>query len=104
MGYERARKNLNQILRSLASTGQKRVAERMKLGESTVSKMRNQDNGEIKITFPSIADGLAEMGLKVVPEHWVCMEKEKARVLRYGHAQWANSLQQEEDPLDWDQE
>lgn len=57
---ERSRKNLSLILRTLAEVTQVKVAERMCVSESTISRM-NEDY------FRRIAELVAAMDLKLVP-------------------------------------
>lgn len=66
-GNERARKNLQSILQALATVGQASVAEAIGVSESTVSRMKD---GELE----RLAQLLAALGLKVVPEAVKCYE------------------------------
>ena len=71
---ERAKKNLTAINKAMSSCGQACVARAMGVNEGTVSKMKDTSQGEIKITFESLAKGLAEMNLKCVPVEMKCYD------------------------------
>jgi hypothetical protein len=64
---ERARKNLAAIFAGLSSVGQVKVAERLGIVESTVSKMKGDE-------LEKAAKVMAACGLKVVPEGYRCVD------------------------------
>lgn len=64
---ERARKNRAAIFAGLSSVGQVKVAERLGVAESTVSKMKGD---ELELA----AKVMAVAGLKVVPESFRCVD------------------------------
>ncbi len=57
----RARKNLTVLLRAIGNVSQVRMAERLGVDESTVSRMKSSE-------FERIASVVAACGLKLVPE------------------------------------
>jgi hypothetical protein len=73
---ERARKNYTSIIRGLDEVGLNQAAKCLNVSQGTVSKMKNPDQTEIKITFHGLACALADMGLKVVPENMKCYNPE----------------------------
>lgn len=68
----RARKNLAVILRAMAHASQVKVAERMGLDQSSVSRMKNAGIKDAEVE--RIATFIAACGLKVVPEDEECYE------------------------------
>lgn len=64
---ERARKNLASIFAGLSSVGQTKVADALGVVESTVSKMKGDE-----LTTASRVMGIC--GLKVVPDHYECVD------------------------------
>ena len=64
---ERSRKNLTLILQSLASIGQARLAEGMRVSEATISRWKEAQAEQC-------AHALALMGLKVVPTTVRCFD------------------------------
>lgn len=90
--HERSRKNLQQILRGLSAIGHVKAAEITGLSEGTISKMqaRKGENGnpDIKNNFPALADLLAAMNLKVVPDHWQCVDPETFNMIWTGHKKY----------------
>lgn len=67
----RAIKNEQAILARLGSVGQARLAEAIGVDESTIPQWKS--NGRLK----QIADVLAGLGLKAVPETHKCVNAEK---------------------------
>jgi hypothetical protein len=88
---ERARKNEQVILQSLAATGQAALAQRMGCHESTVSRLK--DGG-----ITQFAAALAHMGLKVVPVGVQCFDPGYVEALR---TLAARGICQEAPRLDW---
>jgi DNA-binding transcriptional regulator YdaS (Cro superfamily) len=64
---ERARKNVAAIFQALSQVGQSNLAQALGVSEPTVSRMKEKD-------FPESAKILALCKLKVVPEHFVCVD------------------------------
>lgn len=64
---DRARKNLKTILQALATVGQGPAADAIGVSESTISRMKDGD-------LDRLAQLLAVLGLKVVPETVKCYE------------------------------
>lgn len=63
----RARKNLTTILSRLQSVGQVEVAKKLNVSESLISKWKSED-------AERVAEILAHLGLKIVPESLRCYE------------------------------
>lgn len=63
----RARKNLTAILQGLAAAGQANVAKGLEQSESQVSRMKEKE-------IPETAKLLSLCKLKVVPEHFKCVD------------------------------
>lgn len=72
---ERARKNVQIILQSLAATGQSELAKAMAVHESTVSRMK--DGG-----IDTFGAALAHLGLKVVPVGVECFDPTYVEALK----------------------
>ena len=72
---ERARKNLTAILKAMATVGQARVAERLGVNESTVSRMKDSE-------LERIAALLSALDLKCVPVSMQLIEPERIEALR----------------------
>lgn len=75
MPEERARKNLTAILKAMATVGQARVAERLGVNESTVSRMKDSE-------LERIAALLSALDLKCVPVSMQLIEPERIEALR----------------------
>lgn len=88
---ERARKNEQVVLQSLASTGQNELAKAMAVHESTVSRMK--DGG-----IATFALALAHLGLKVVPVGLQCFDPVYVEALR---TLAARGIGTEAPKLDW---
>lgn len=84
---ERSRKNLTAILKALSEVGQARVAERLGVSESTVSRMKDTE-------IERMAAVLSACGLKVVPEDWRDVEPELLRALSVLAARGAQHVAQ----------
>ena len=72
---ERARKNEQVILQSLAATGQNELAKAMAVHESTVSRLK--DGG-----IATFASALSHLGLKVVPVGMACFDPNYVEALK----------------------
>lgn len=89
-----ARKCNSEILRRLASVGQKVVGERIGKSETWVSRWKGEDAG-------TCADLLAALGLKVVPAEHRCYPAEYIEHLQY----FARMGMQERAPvLEWERD
>jgi len=71
---ERAKKNLTLIFQRLASVGGATVAEKLNVSESTVSRWKSEGAEQC-------ARILAELGLKIVPEHVKCYEPKQIEAI-----------------------
>lgn len=89
----RSSKNESIILQRLGEEGQVHAANALNVDESTISRMKSK--------MGEFADLLAFLNLKVVPDVWVCMDKETVRVLKHGHQQWTEMIEKQEELL-WD--
>ena len=67
---ERARKNASTIINAMASAGQKVVADKLSIHESTISRMKSDGD------LDRFAKLIAVCGLKVVPQEHQCMDSE----------------------------
>lgn len=96
MSHEISRKNCSTILRGVANIGNIKAAEILGKTESTISKMCSRvgedGNPDIKLSFPAIADLITAAGLKIVPLNWKCVEPETFRILHRGHQLWSESI------------
>lgn len=72
---DRARKNMTAILRALAAVGQREVAARLGVNESTVSRMKDTE-------LERIAALLSALDLKCVPASMQLIEPERINALR----------------------
>lgn len=106
MNHEISRKNFTAILRGLQNIGNIKASEILGKSESTVSKMKSRvgekGNPDIHVSVPAIADLLAEMGFKVVPLEWKCVDPETFAMLHRGHQLWTESIKNP-DTLLWDE-
>lgn len=78
---ERARNNLNAILRGLTAVGQVTVSRHLKVSEPTISKMKDPDNSDVKITFEGIAKAITSMGYQIVPADHKCVDPKKYKAV-----------------------
>lgn len=83
---ERARKNEHLILQRLSSVGQATVATAVGIDESTISRMK----GDGKIS--QLAEILAELGLKVVPESLRTFDPKDVDVLLHQAKRWMEHI------------
>lgn len=77
----RARKNEQIFLQRLASYGQAPAADQLEVDESTISRLKT-DAQKVGIRF--ISELLAIIGLKIVPNEYVCRDPEYIQFLEYG--------------------
>jgi hypothetical protein len=74
--HPRARKNERVILNTIESVGGDQVALRMEVSASTVSRLKNGD-------MVQFAGFLSCLGLKIVPEHYVCRSLKRDEAMLY---------------------
>ena len=77
----RAQKIESLILQRLDVVKGSEVAAAIHVDESTITNLKYPD--KVKINFRSISMLLAVLGLKVVPEKWVCVDAEEYEHLSY---------------------
>lgn len=92
----RACKTESVILRGLASVGQSTVAQRLNIDESTVSRLKAE-------RLHQLAELLAVLGLKVVPQHMQCYDPAHIEHLQY-FARRGMDMPGEPPVLDWSED
>ena len=96
LSQSRAEKNLSAILKALASFGQARLAEKMGVSESLISRQKSEGH------LAKTAEMLAHLGLKVVPEGVQCFDPEYVEHLR-ALAQLGLRQPSADQVLEWDE-
>lgn len=93
---ERARKYLTLALRELQSAGQRPIAERLSVSESTISRHISEGQLERSIRM------LAELGLKVVPAEMKCFNPKDIDAILHQAKCWLAHVESSEQL--WEQE
>ena len=99
MTHERARKNLQIIFRGLDAIGLEQAGKTLGVSTGTVSKMKAEESKETKTTFPKLAALMTEMGYKIVPETWMCVDPETFQMLWTGHKKYMELVKSPEQLL-----
>ena len=100
MSLDRAQKNEQLILKKLAEIGQIKAADALGVDDSSIYNMKAE---KVKVNFKTFSVLLATMGIKCIPEGYMCVDPRTFNVLYEGHRLWTESLKNPDQLLSEDQ-